>query len=291
MAPQESIPVAANILGTIGTVCWCVQLVPQILRNYRTKSTEGLPASMMLLWTVSGVPFGAYAIAQNFNIPLMVQPQCFCCLCGVSWAQCLIYGRNWRTWTTTLLLLGLFVIFAGVELGLVYAIRPPYERGVDWPVLLIGVISFTLLIGAYCAIPFELLKRRGRVIGIDFIFLTVDWCGAFFSLMSLVAQSEFDALFGTMYALCCAIEMSMMMSHLVWRVRTRGIRKRANAEGKTFDESAEGIAWQAKGIDLEAKFWKMVGREDKAKKEEEHMEAVIEEEVMAGKNTIPIGVV
>jgi uncharacterized protein with PQ loop repeat len=93
MAPQESIPVAANILGTIGTVCWCVQLVPQIVRNYRTKSTEGLPASMMLLWTVSGVPFGAYAIAQNFNIPLMVQPQCFCCLCGVSWAQCLVYGR------------------------------------------------------------------------------------------------------------------------------------------------------------------------------------------------------
>lgn len=33
MAPQASIPVAANVLGTIGTVCWCVQLVPQIWRN------------------------------------------------------------------------------------------------------------------------------------------------------------------------------------------------------------------------------------------------------------------
>jgi hypothetical protein len=201
--------------------------------------------------------------------------------------------RKWRTWTATLLLICLFIVFAGVELGLVYAIRPPYNRGIDWPVLLVGVVSFILLIGAYFAIPFELLKRRGRVVGIDFIFLTVDWCGAFFSLMSLVAQSEFDALFGTMYALCCAIEMSMVVSHLIWRLRTRGIRKRAKAEGKTFDESAEGRAWQAEGIDLEAKFWKiwkLIRREDKVKEEEEHVEGTISAEV-AGKNTVPIGVV
>jgi uncharacterized protein with PQ loop repeat len=93
MAPQGSIPVAANVLGTIGTVCWCVQLVPQIWRNYRTKSTEGLPAAMMLIWSISGVPFGVYAVAQRFNIPLIIQPQCFCILCGVSWAQCLIYAQ------------------------------------------------------------------------------------------------------------------------------------------------------------------------------------------------------
>jgi hypothetical protein len=202
--------------------------------------------------------------------------------------------RKWRTWTATLLLVCLFILFAGVELGLVYAIRPPYNRGIDWPVLLVGVISFILLIGAYFAIPFELLKRRGRVIGIDFIFLTVDWCGAFFSLMSLVAQSEFDALFGTMYALCCAIEMSMVVSHLIWRLRTRGIRKRAKAEGKTFDESAEGRAWQAQGIDLETKFrkfWKLIRQGVNVQEEEDHAEDTIAEEVVAGKNTVPIGVV
>jgi uncharacterized protein with PQ loop repeat len=93
MAPQGSIPVAANVLGTIGTVCWCVQLLPQIWRNFRTKSTEGLPAAMMLIWSISGVPFGVYATAQRFTIPLIVQPQCFCVLCAVSWAQCLVYGK------------------------------------------------------------------------------------------------------------------------------------------------------------------------------------------------------
>jgi len=109
--------------------------------------------------------------------------------------------RKWRTWTASLLLFALLVLFAGVEVGLVYAIRQPYADGLEWPVLLIGIVAFLTLISGYIPIPFELLKRRGRVVGIDFIFLAIDWNGAFFSLMALVAQNEFDVLFGTMYAL------------------------------------------------------------------------------------------
>jgi hypothetical protein len=110
-------------------------------------------------------------------------------------------GRKWRTWTATLILATLLAIFAGVEAGLIFAIRPAYSRGIDWPVLTIGIVAFVSLISGYLPIPIELLKRRGRVVGIDFIFLTIDWCGAFFSLLALVAQNEFDVLFGTMYAL------------------------------------------------------------------------------------------
>ncbi|CAN9441450.1 unnamed protein product [Alternaria alternata] len=182
MAPQTSIPPAANVLGTIGTICW-----------------------------------------------------------------------KWRTWTASLLLLSLLICFAGIETGLVYAIRKPYSRGLEWPVLLIGIVAFLTLIAGYMPIPFELLKRRGRVVGIDFIFLAIDWNGAFFSLMALVTQNEFDVLFGTMYALCCAIEMSMVASHMIWLIRTRGIRKRAKEAGETFDEFEEGVEWQAKGIDIEEK--------------------------------------
>ena len=98
-------------------------------------------------------------------------------------------------------MLGLFAIGAAIQTGLVYAIRPAYSKGIEWPVLLVGIIALLALIGGYFPIPFELLKRRGRVVGIDFIFLAIDWTGAFFSLMSLVAQNQFDSLFGTLYAL------------------------------------------------------------------------------------------
>jgi hypothetical protein len=93
------------------------------------------------------------------------------------------------------------MVFAAVEAGLIFAIRPAYSRGVEWPVLTIGIIAFIALLSGYLPIPFELLKRRGRVVGIDFVFLGIDWCGAFFSLMAIVAQNEFDVLFGSMYAI------------------------------------------------------------------------------------------
>jgi hypothetical protein len=58
------------------------------------------------------------------------------------------------------------MIFAGVETGLIFAIQPAYSRGLEWPVLLIGIVAFVTLISGYLPIPFELLKRRARDDGI-----------------------------------------------------------------------------------------------------------------------------
>ena len=93
--------------------------------------------------------------------------------------------RKWRIWTTTLLATVLALFYAGLEVLLTLVIRAPYRRGVSWPVTLIGVLAAVLLIIGYVPVPFELWKRRGRVVGIDFGFLTIDWFGAFFSLMAI----------------------------------------------------------------------------------------------------------
>lgn len=93
MAPQTSIPTSATVLGLIGTIFWCIQLCPQIWKSYRTKNTEGVPATMMFMWSCSSMPFAVYAIVQNFNVPLWVQPQCFGLLCMVSWGQVQVYSK------------------------------------------------------------------------------------------------------------------------------------------------------------------------------------------------------
>lgn len=131
--------------------------------------------------------------------------------------------RKWRVWTTTLVGTALAVFFGGMEALLILVIRGPYSRGVSWPVTLMGVLAATLLIIGYVPIPFELWKRRGRVVGIDFGFLTIDWFGAFFSLMALgelvqdlhqkilglmvtiVAQHTFDVLGAVLYAAWCVL--------------------------------------------------------------------------------------
>ena len=115
----------------------------------------------------------------------------------------------------------------------------------------------------YVPVPFEVLKRRGRVIGIDFIFLAIDWAGAFFSLMALgmrdffpfqieadsarsVAQNTFDLIGGVLYAACAAIEISIVLSQLIWLFRTRAIRKRAKNAELSWEEFSEAQEWEDK---------------------------------------------
>ncbi|KAL9120732.1 MAG: hypothetical protein Q9187_002711 [Circinaria calcarea] len=207
MAPQTTIPLAANVLGTIGTVFWCIQLIPQIWHNWRKKSTEGLPGLMLFLWAICAVPFGVYAIVQNFNIPIQIQPQMFGTLC----------------------------------LG-------PYNKGIEWPMLLIGIIA-AVLIGAGLFPPYlEIWKRRGRVVGFNWIFLSVDWLGAFFSLMALVAQHTFDVLGGVVYIVCLVLEAGIFISHGLWLLRTHGLRKRAKLEGVKFDDLPEAQRYQVQRV-------------------------------------------
>jgi uncharacterized protein with PQ loop repeat len=124
MAPQEGqVPVAANVLGTIGTVFWCIQLLPQIWYNWKKKNTDGLPAMMMFLWAVCGPPFGVYAVVQNFNLPIQIQPQIFTALALVCWAQILIYHHKWQTWKATMTAIIVGICFASTEALLILTLR------------------------------------------------------------------------------------------------------------------------------------------------------------------------
>jgi hypothetical protein len=78
---------------------------------------------MMFLWATCGVPFGAYSIVQNFNVPIQVQPQCFMGLCLVSWAQVLVYGRGWRAWAAAVMGVAVAAACAGVEAALILTLR------------------------------------------------------------------------------------------------------------------------------------------------------------------------
>ncbi|CAK7245269.1 MAG: hypothetical protein STHCBS139747_006844 [Sporothrix thermara] len=203
----------------------------------------------MFLWGVCGVPFGAYAFIQNFNVPIKVQPQVFMVLCLISWVQILIYGNNWSVKKAVSAGIIMACLFGGIEAALILTLRPIYERGHEAPALVVGIIASIFLAAGLIPPYFEIYKRRGRVVGINFFFLAMDWSGAFFSLMALVAQNTFDVLGGILYIICALLEIGIFSSHFIWMIRTRKIRKRAKMEGKTFDELAaeivavEGASW------------------------------------------------
>ncbi|GAQ46931.1 PQ loop repeat protein [Aspergillus niger] len=168
---------ASNVLGTIGTVFWCIQLVPQIWYNWRRKKTEGLPPAMGFLWAVCAVPMGVYLILQI-----------------------------------------------------------PYNKGITWPDILVGAIATVLLAGGMLPIYFELGKRQGRVIGINWVFLCIDTLGGLFSIFALVAQGSFDILGGVMYIVVVVLELGIYLSHIIWRIRFREARKDARLSGRNVED-------------------------------------------------------
>ncbi|KAJ5992725.1 hypothetical protein N7451_008449 [Penicillium sp. IBT 35674x] len=228
-----NVTLASNVLGTIGTVLWCVQLIPQIWYNWRRKKTDGFPAAMMFLWASCSVPMGAYLILQQVNIPLQVQPQIFGFFSLVSWCQVLYYNHRLKA---TLLCLGCSALFGGLEALLILTLRIPYNKGVTWPDIVVGVVATIFLAGGLLPPYFELWKRDGRVIGFNWVFLSIDTLGGLFSLFALAAQGSFDILGGVMYILVVVLEGGIYISHIVWRIRYRKLRKEAKMRGMSIDD-------------------------------------------------------
>ncbi|CEJ60241.1 Putative PQ loop repeat protein [Penicillium brasilianum] len=231
-----NVTVASNVLGTIGTVLWCIQLIPQIWYNYRRKKTDGFPAAMMLLWASCSVPMGAYLILQQVNIPLQVQPQIFGFFSLVGWGQILYYNHNFGRTKTILLCTAIILLFGGLEALLILTLRIPYNKGVTWPDLVVGIVAAILISAGLIPPYFELWKRDGRVIGFNWVFLAIDTLGGLFSLFALAAQGTFDILGGIMYILVVVLESGIYLSHIIWRFRYRQLRREAKESGRSIDD-------------------------------------------------------
>ncbi|KAI2486183.1 pq loop repeat protein [Pyrenophora tritici-repentis] len=251
--PQVSIPPAATVLGTLGTVyAFPTSACQQQYANIGLLSVVGVFRLFHKYGTIiagrapkacpepcssyGGVPFGVYAIVQNFNFALKFQPQAFASLTLIAWGQTLYYQNKWRAWTATVATIALAGSFGIMELILILTLRGPYERGVEWPMMLMAILASVIQVIGLIPPYFELAKRNGRVIGIDFWFLTIDYAGAFFSLMAIVAQQWFDALGASLYIACMALEAGIFASQAVWLWRVRHIRRAAKKVGKTYDE-------------------------------------------------------
>ncbi|KAF9075470.1 hypothetical protein BDP27DRAFT_1390000 [Rhodocollybia butyracea] len=215
--------VAENVFGIAGTVCWTIQLVPQLWKSWREKDTTGLSEWMILAWSVSGAFLGTYSIVVVLNIPLIVQPQLFSALTMASWAQCQYYSRH-RTLSVAwmLFLLGC-VILGSFELGMVYALRSSYSRGEKSGIA--GAEFFSIMSSVILALSFipqyyEIYKRR-EVIGISLAFMAVDILGIFSDLSLVFKAGPFDAVAAVTYSLVVAMDGVVVIAAWILNPRAR----------------------------------------------------------------------
>ncbi|KAF2436090.1 PQ loop repeat protein [Tothia fuscella] len=202
------VPVAANVLGTLGAVCWSVQLIPQIIINYRRHNATGLQPSMMMLWAWAGVPLGVYNVVENFNVALRVQPQILTFLSLVTWIQCFYYERKWTVARALCVVIPIAALMGGIEAALIISLRIARSNRVDWPLTVMAVLSAALLAAGVLRHYWDIWIHR-TVRGISFIFVAIDAAGDLFSLLSLFFQPNVDVLglviYGTELALWCGV--------------------------------------------------------------------------------------
>lgn len=187
---------AANAMGTLGAICWSIQLIPQIWQNYKRKHTHGLQPTMMLLWASAGIPLGVYNITRSFPIALQIQPQILTLLSLVTWAQTKYYppARDVRIRSPSWCAMALAIMCAisgAVEVGIVYAVRIGIRGRTEaeiehyWPVMLMGVLSAILLAAGVGRHYIDIWNER-TVRGISFLFVGIDAMGDLTSLISVV---------------------------------------------------------------------------------------------------------
>lgn len=176
--------------------------MPQIIVNYRRHDTEGLQPSMMLLWAAAGVPLGVYNIVEEQNIALRIQPQILSFLSLVTWAQCFYYGRvkmfpcllSIYPWSNPIqkrsiiaciaAVVPLLGILGGIETALIFALWAAKDRNLEWPLILMAVLSACLLAAGVLRHYYDIYVHR-TVRGISFIFVGIDAAGDLFSLISV----------------------------------------------------------------------------------------------------------
>lgn len=192
-------PAISNAFGTIGAVCWSIQLAPQIILNWRRHSAEGLSSAFMMFWAWAGVPLGVYNIVSDFNIALQVQPQILTTLSLVTWIQCFYYKRDWAVAPALAVVIPIACVMGGIEAALIFALRIGITHGVNWPLTLMAVLAALLLALGVLEQYLSIWKHRS-VEGISFLFCGIDAFGDLTSIISVLFEARLNVVGLVIYA-------------------------------------------------------------------------------------------
>jgi len=112
-----------------------------------------------------------------------------------------------------------------LELGFAIWLRKLYTlEDVTWPDLIFGIVACVFLCIGLLPPYYELSQRRGRVVGINFVFLFMDSSGAIFNMVSM-CLGQFDPMGMTMYVVVLGLEIGLFLSQGIWLLRFGEIGK------------------------------------------------------------------
>ncbi|CAD6927811.1 unnamed protein product [Tilletia caries] len=247
--------IAENVFGTIATILWSLQLLPQIIKSYRKKTTEGLSVWLLALWIAAAVPQGVYFVVQNINVPLIIQPQVFNALAIVTLAQCWYYSHGLSRSRCIALGLVLAAIAGSLELGFIFMCkRLPTSGSREAATKAMGFLGAIGLTAGLIPQYVEIWKFK-EVRGISFVFLAVDTAGGIFALISLAFKETFDYIGALNYIGIVVAELGILALALILNPRRARARQKERLEsddaGGDTEHSTNELGGETGGLVME----------------------------------------
>lgn len=162
------------------------QLLPQIFLNYRRGHTIGLHQSMMLWWSLAGLPLALHNILGGQPVALQVQAEILTGLSLITWAQVMYYSHSWSKWRCALSLSAWLLAFAIVQGATIAGIRYGTATGEapDALIKTLAILSAAALSAGVLRHYLDIYEER-TVRGISWIFVFLDAMGDLTSLLSI----------------------------------------------------------------------------------------------------------
>ena len=177
---------------------------------------------MLVLWSLAGLPLGVYNVTSSFNVALQIQPQILMFLSLITWSQCKYYSDGWLIPRIIIVLTGLGTLLGGVEAGLIFGLRKAREKGTEWPLMFMAILSAILLSAGVLRHYWDIYKTRS-VRGLSLTFVGIDALGDLTSLLSLLFEPTLDILgmviYGSELILWIGIMICVVVFNLVLRKR------------------------------------------------------------------------
>mmetsp|Transcript_80125 Transcript_80125/g.203865 ORF Transcript_80125/g.203865 Transcript_80125/m.203865 type:complete len:247 (-) Transcript_80125:420-1160(-) len=168
------------VLGITGIVCFMLMMVPQIHKNWRSQSTDGMSLALVVMWHVSAVLSTAYfAASPNNSVAVSLSFAVFAVCCGVCEAQVVAY-RPSRTneKNSCCVVLGVSSLLHAVSAAVACALFAAFRAMPADATYVVGLVLPSILLGAgFLPQMYEFISRRS-VQGYSFGVTVFDLVGS-----------------------------------------------------------------------------------------------------------------
>jgi uncharacterized protein with PQ loop repeat len=179
----------SQITAYLALALWTFPVIPQIWKNYQSRSTVGLSIYMYLLNISSATLFAAFAIQSALPLPSIIQPHVFIASCIIVISQIWRHEKQYSMLKTLSLTVLLVTTTAAIELAgyfLLTSATSPYVG------MFYGIFCSIVAFVGY--VP-QMLKtyrsKDARAISLVFLGLTIS--GGVLFLLSLMFKALADS--------------------------------------------------------------------------------------------------